>query len=263
MFGCSLKKCLVWGKRSDLGIRLVIRLDRFHDFNGAQRQGEEMTRTLYVVMAAILGIALLSSAMGCSDSGGNSNPKGSELFPSTPHPYDGQRGIAQEGPGLLDKLGEKAKEMGGAFGAGKFAGGWMFWPCLVCLVAGGVLLGLRIWGPGGILAAIGLALAVLQWGVGFGLKWYTALVALWIILWAVSLWTRFHWDDYIVYLGSATWLLLAALGQVAVGLPGLTWGLLQALLVFSVAPALWRQPTPVGARWFIMIPLWLLLLLTH
>lgn len=211
------------------------------------------------ILVAIFATTLFA-ATGCGGSG-NSNPSSSwlqddDLPDSTPVGRKAK-------PGLLERLG-KAVGGGAASGAdGKVAGGWMFWPALICLVVGGILLGLRVWAPGAIAAAIGLVLAVLQWGVGFGFKWYTALVAVYVILWAVSMATRFPWDNYVVYLGSVAWLLLAALGQVAIGLPGLTWGLLQALLVFSVAPALWRQPNPIGLRWVIMIPLWLLLLLTH
>ncbi|MBI2638762.1 hypothetical protein HYW83_04180 [Candidatus Peregrinibacteria bacterium] len=203
----------------------------------------------------------LFAATGCSGSGNNSNPQSSwlqddDLPDSTPVGKKAQ-------PGLFDRLTGAAGGAAASGAAGKLIGGWMFWPTLICLVAGGVLLGFRIWGVGAVVAGIGLVLAVLQWGVGFGFKWYTALVAVWIILWAVSLMTPFKWDNIIVYAGSAIWLLLAAIGQVGAGLPGLTWGLLQALLVFSVAPALWRAPNPIGARWLVMIPLWILLLLTH
>ena len=217
-------------------------------------------RTLNVV-AAILGIALLSTATGCSDKGKNPNPQSSwlqddDLPDRTPVGKEKQ-------PGLLDRLGGAAGGAAASGAASKVGGSWMFWPTLICLVAGGVLLGFRLWGIGAALAGVGLILAWLQWGVGLGFKWYTALVAVWIILWAVSMATRFPWDNYVVYLGSAAWLLLAAFGQVAVGLPGLTWGCLQALLVFSVSPALWRQPNPVALRWVIMGGLWLLLLFTH
>lgn len=223
-----------------------------------------MTRnTLFgnVMMVAFIGTTLFA-ATGCSGSGKNSNPSSSWLQDDD---MPDRTPVGQEKkPGLLDKLGGAAGGAAASGAAGKLAGGgWMFWASLICLVAGGILMGFRIWGPGGILAGIGLVLAVLQWGVGFGFKWYTALVAVWIILWAVSMATRFPWDNYIVYLGSVAYLFLSALGQVGVGLPGLTWGVFQALLVFSVAPALWRQPTPVGARWFVMIPLWLLLLVSH
>ena len=212
------------------------------------------------IMVAFFATTLFA-ATGCGGSGGNSNPSSSswrdDSF-SDPTPVG-----KEKKPGFFESLGKKFGGGAASGAATKVAGGWMFWPTLICLVAGGIMLAMRIWAVGAIAAAIGLVLAVLQWGVGFGFKWYTALVAVWIILWAVSMATRFPWDNYVVYLGSIAWLLLAALGQVAIGLPGLTWGVFQALLVFSVAPAMWRAPNPIGARWVIMAGLWLILLFTH
>lgn len=272
MFGCSLKKCLVWGKRSDLGICHPEPVEGwltgwtvFMATNGAMRQGEEnMTRTLFGnVIMVVLAAATLFAATGCSGGSGNSNPNPQSSWLQDDDMPDPTPVGKKAKPGLMDRLSGAAGGAAASGAAGKvMAGGWMFWAAIVCLVAGGLLLGFRVWGPGAIVAGIGLVLAALQWGVGFGFRWFTAIVGVWIILWAVSLMTRFPWDNYIIYLGSVAFLLLSALGQVGVGLPGLTWGVFQALLVFAVAPALWRNP-PIPARWLIMGGLWLLLLIAH